>query len=206
MTRKYSYSDLGYEAMREAANRGRQKRSLEANARREEYSQNPSTCLGCGAPIEYNKRLINKYCSISCSTKHLNSRRGRNKTNKQENCKYCDKPLTSGRKFCSNKCQQNLKRDTLIKQWLSGEINPSTQLGCSITLRKYLLEECNHKCPKCGWCEINPTTGKIPLEINHIDGDHTNNSRENLEVLCPNCHSLTPNFRALNKKSTRTHR
>jgi hypothetical protein len=27
-----------------------------------------------------------------------------------------------------------------------------------------------------------------------------------LEILCPNCHSLTPNFRALNKKSSRTYR
>lgn len=31
-----------------------------------------------------------------------------------------------------------------------------------------------------------------------------NNKEENLELLCPNCHSLTDNFGALNKNSTRT--
>ena len=45
---------------------------------------------------------------------------------------------------------------------------------------------------------MNPTTNKIPLEIHHIDGDYENNKLENLQVLCPNCHSLTPNFKALN--------
>lgn len=51
---------------------------------------------------------------------------------------------------------------------------------------------------------MNTKTGKIPLEVNHIDGNAKNNIEENLELLCPNCHSLTHNFRNLNKKSART--
>jgi hypothetical protein len=35
----------------------------------------------------------------------------------------------------------------------------------------------------------------IPLELNHKDGDHGNNSKDNLELLCPNCHALTPHYR-----------
>ena len=42
-------------------------------------------------------------------------------------------------------------------------------------------------------------TGHVPLEIDHIDGDAENNIETNLRVLCPNCHSLTPHFRNLNK-------
>jgi 5-methylcytosine-specific restriction endonuclease McrA len=42
--------------------------------------------------------------------------------------------------------------------------------------------------------------------VNHIDGDSKNNVYSNLEFLCPNCHSQTPNFRALNRKSTREYR
>jgi len=47
--------------------------------------------------------------------------------------------------------------------------------------------------------EINPVTGKSPLEVNHLDGCFTNNQEDNLEVLCPNCHSLTPSYRSLNR-------
>lgn len=36
---------------------------------------------------------------------------------------------------------------------------------------------------------------KIPLEIDHIDGNKKNNDRNNLRALCPNCHALTPTWR-----------
>ena len=71
----------------------------------------------------------------------------------------------------------------------------------STVVRNYLLKINNYKCQQCGWGEINPTTLKVPLEIHHIDGNHLNNSIENLEVLCPNCHSLTSNFKALNNST-----
>lgn len=45
-------------------------------------------------------------------------------------------------------------------------------------------------------CGINEWQGeKLSLELDHIDGNNQNNSRDNLRVLCPNCHSLTPTFR-----------
>ncbi len=39
--------------------------------------------------------------------------------------------------------------------------------------------------------------------MNHIDGNSENNKEKNLELLCPNCHSLTPNFKGLNKGNGR---
>ena len=41
----------------------------------------------------------------------------------------------------------------------------------------------------------------INLEVHHIDGVRTNNSLENLQLLCPNCHSYTDNFRRPKKES-----
>ena len=43
----------------------------------------------------------------------------------------------------------------------------------------------------------------IPLELDHIDGDRENNSRENCRLLCANCHSQTPTFRGRNAKLNR---
>lgn len=56
---------------------------------------------------------------------------------------------------------------------------------------------------KCSWNEINPYTQKIPIELNHIDGNFENNNINNLELLCPNCHALTSNYKGANKKKGR---
>lgn len=67
-------------------------------------------------------------------------------------------------------------------------------------LRKRLINEGikEHKCECCGLKEW--LGDPIPLELDHIDGDHYNNTLENLKVLCPNCHAKTPTYRGKNKK------
>lgn len=69
-----------------------------------------------------------------------------------------------------------------------------------------MLEKSSYKCSQCGWSEKNPISNKIPLEIDHIDGNYKNNSEDNLRVLCPNCHSLTKTFKALNYGNGRSGR
>ena len=39
----------------------------------------------------------------------------------------------------------------------------------------------------------------IALELHHINGIHSDNRFENLQILCPNCHAMTDNYRAKNK-------
>lgn len=115
-------------------------------------------------------------------------------------CLNCGKELIRNQsKYCSNNCQQEYQNKQKILEWKNGTFNGmSGKYGLSKVIRDYLLEKVNYSCELCGWNKINPITGKSPLEIHHIDGDYTNNKEENLQVLCPNCHSLTPTYKALN--------
>jgi Zn finger protein HypA/HybF involved in hydrogenase expression len=63
----------------------------------------------------------------------------------------------------------------------------------SAKLRLKLIEDGLKKeeCEQCGISEW--MNQKIPLELHHIDGNRFNNNLDNLQILCPNCHSLTPN-------------
>lgn len=155
----------------------------------------------------------NKYCSLSCANKANALRRygSFDKTKiEPKNCSNCFKefiPSTHKVMYCSLQCNSNKKRQEKIDAWLK---NPNTATvkdhGLSRTIRQYLIEQAGFKCsmPGCGWGKVNPTTGNVPLEIEHIDGNCMNNHPDNLIVMCPNCHSLTPTYRALNKgKSTR---
>lgn len=122
-------------------------------------------------------------------------------------CRYCSKELTgSSVSFCSNQCQADLSYSEYIKLWKQGEVsgNRGTNTkNISNHLRRFILQKYYNKCSSCGWSEVNQVTLLCPLEIDHLDGDSNNNTEENLRILCPNCHSLTSNYRNLNKGNGR---
>lgn len=52
---------------------------------------------------------------------------------------------------------------------------------------------------KCERCGISEWQGKkLTLELHHKDGNHYNNTLSNLQILCPNCHSLTEKYNGRN--------
>lgn len=55
------------------------------------------------------------------------------------------------------------------------------------------------RCERCGWAEC-AADGRVPVELDHANGDRTDNRLENLRILCPNCHALQPTHRGLNQR------
>lgn len=152
-----------------------------------------------------NKSSRSKYCSKKCNYD--------DKRKKKEIKCVCGK-LTFNKRFCSFKCFDINHRNNAdkryklyIERWLIGEESGNKgEEATSDRIRRWLFERACNKCEKCGWNKVNEITGKIPLTINHKDGNCKNNSPENLELICPNCHSLTSNYGNLNKGNGRKNR
>lgn len=152
-------------------------------------------CKNCLADIPNGR----KFCCSSCSATY-NNRLYPKRTNgrKKPNCLVCGKEIKGryDRKYCSNKCQgkeKASKRAIEVYDLIKNEDFDKIGNKASIDRmsKKHLISIYGDKCMKCGWNEINNWTGKIPIELNHIDGNPENHNITNLELLCPNCHSLT---------------
>lgn len=159
---------------------------------KKEYEQNPKICKTCGTIIPYKQRE-NDFCNQSCAAVKTNTQRKR--FNK---CLFCGKKIPFNNKYCNNRCQNEYRYQTNIEKWKNGEISGSEQSGYSSFVKRYLKEKYNNSCQICGWNKTHPITGLTPLQVHHIDGDDTNNKEDNLQLLCPNCHSLTDNYGRLN--------
>ncbi len=65
--------------------------------------------------------------------------------------------------------------------------------------RLFALKIKTPQCEICEWAECS-IDGRIPVELDHINGDRYDNRLENLRILCPNCHSLQATHRGMNQK------
>jgi 5-methylcytosine-specific restriction endonuclease McrA len=106
--------------------------------------------------------------------------------------------------FCSNACQQSLRRRLLLEAWLdTGVCGRTSYQGHYV--RDYLYQEQGGRCAICGiedtWNGVTPA-----LIVDHIDGDASDSRRENLRLICPNCDSQLPTYKARNRGSGRYYR
>jgi len=80
-------------------------------------------------------------------------------------------------------------------------IQNNNKIPSKDTIRRYLQLTRDYKCESCGltvWNNI-----KILMESHHIDGNHKNNNDDNLQLLCPNCHAITDNYKGKNRNKGR---
>lgn len=102
------------------------------------------------------------------------------------------------------------------KGWLKGKTH-SNKNPCTIPLEQILVKDSDYaggfhrlksrlfradilkeECSECGLREWRGK--KLSLELDHKNGNRTDNRKENLRILCPNCHSQTPTYRGRNKR------
>lgn len=163
-------------------------------------------CKECGIEFSNIGKPAAKFCSRSCSVSHHNKvSPKRKRTQSRGTCPRCGNP-TINAVHCSNECYQSERLDNYISRWLAGEESGTTKYGPTNPVKNYIRTIRGEACWECGWARANYRTGRIPLQIDHIDGDAMNNRPDNLRLLCPNCHSLTETFGNSGRKSTRAYR
>jgi hypothetical protein len=153
----------------------------------ENYNSNPRYCIECGILLSYKQRY-NKFCSSSCAAKRNNIGICRNPKKHIRICPVCNQKMSAGSLLCK-KCRNNIfKRmyTSLNDKYIK-----------SSTLRHYYEKIRGHKCEKCNLTSWNDLS--ITLHAHHIDGNIFNNDPSNIMILCPNCHSQTPNYCAKNR-------
>lgn len=171
----------------------------EAKTLRKEIS-----CKECNTKFLGNEERL--FCSKNCSATHNNRIVKRKSRNLCKNCgKECTKRLSL---YCDNTCQQEFRYNKFVEDWLSGKDDGVRSNGIATCkmIKKYLIRTFGDKCSKCGWNEVHEITGKVPVQLDHKDGNSENNSRDNIRLLCPSCHSLTPTFGNLNRGKGRKNR
>ena len=104
----------------------------------------------------------------------------------------------TGQKWQNSPNQQDNKvsRETYQLNEVFVQNSPVTQKVLRGYVERHNIIE--YKCQTCG-CDGNWQNGIISLELDHINGNNTDNRIENLRYLCPNCHALTETYRGRNK-------
>jgi len=158
-------------------------------------------CKKCGTEFEVRKDFVN-YCSWKCRNGNELDEEAKKKISrgvKKFLDNLSDDEYENWKQNAHKNCKANGKR--LSEIWKQKILDtPLHELKFN-RLRKRIIFEQESECNGCG---IKEWRGHfLSLELEHKDGDNQNNERENLEALCPNCHSITDTWRGRNKRNGR---
>jgi hypothetical protein len=175
---------------------------------KDKYELNPKVCACCGLIIPFDPSCRKRiYCSRSCAATVNNiipkrvvsdkSKKNRKLLNRNDNrklytfhgCKKCGTAVKNQNStFCSVQCFSDNEWE-LFK-------NNKASVWTPRRLKRYLVESQGRTCSRCNRSEWEGVP--IPIELEHIDGNSENNAINNVCLLCPNCHALTPTYKSKN--------
>jgi len=125
-----------------------------------------------------------------------------------QTCHWCKRQFSRRvpGKYCSNACQGEYRTAVLTEEWLAGKRPGYYGRNMQVAgfVKRFLVDMRGMECEQCGFDKIHPIDNSCLLQVDHIDGDARNCAYENLRLLCPNCHAMTPTFGNRNKHSSRT--
>lgn len=183
-------------------------------------------CKQCGKEI--TSKWAKDFCSSSCAATFNNSHRdksvyeklgdklrkaqekreiGQKEEIKKETkiCEFCGKEFTPIRhqvRFCSQECDHKRKHIEAYKDFIENNDKYCRGNYTPKAFKKEFIEEQGGRCAICG-CKPEHNNKPLVFIIDHIDGDASNNKRENLRMICPNCDSQLDTFKSKNKSSKR---
>lgn len=189
---------------------------------------NKKLCLNCGKEIlsEWGNKFCSRSCSASFNNRHrddsvykkisntlkeksLHSKSYKDETIKQtqantKKCIFCGKEYAARiySKYCSSNCAIEHKHQIAYEYFLKNSEKYCRGNYTPKAFKKDFLKEQNGVCAICG---NKPEHNGKPLVfvLDHIDGDASNNKRDNLRMICPNCDSQLDTFKSKNKNSKR---
>lgn len=120
---------------------------------------------------------------------------------KRKNSEATKKVYDDGKRLPAALVYENLSEEVKKRMnWNKGNFSNTLFVYNGVGNHKaVLIQEKGHQCEDCRLTEWK--SKPIPLELEHVDGDNKNNTRENLKLLCCNCHALTPTWRGRNINS-----
>ena len=125
-----------------------------------------------------------KFCSRACANSRIRT---------EETKKKISEGILKSEWLLKCDYSHNSSDEKIEKQRETWKAKRNFNTAHIFSIKKWLKEERGHKCEECGVEEWNGK--RLPMEVDHIDGNTKNNDLTNLKVLCPNCHSQTPTWR-----------
>lgn len=124
------------------------------------------------------------------------------KYSKRELTKCINCGTLTKNKFCTRFCSSSHKHKEAYNDYLNNNDKYCNGGYIPKNFKDFFLNEQNNKCQICN-IEPKWMNRELIFVIDHIDGDASNNKRENIRMICPNCDSQTETFKSKNKNSKR---